>query len=150
MSDILCDSQREEWFYCPGPQNPADLPSRGMYGPHLERNLFGWEGPGFLKHPSTNWPKQEVSLESKSALEDGTQQVHSVTHVLASKEILNVSKVMETERSSSYRTCVHTLAWVVRFINNLSASLANNNCQRGHEASKEEVDNVENVLIRSI
>ena len=40
VSDILSDSQRNEWFYCPGTQNPADLPSRGMYGPTLERNFF--------------------------------------------------------------------------------------------------------------
>ena len=132
VSDILRDSQREEWFYCPGPQNPADLPSRGMYGPHLERNLFWWEGPGFLKHPSTKWPKQEMSFESKSALEEGTKQIPNVTHVLASKEILNVSKVMEAERFSSYKKYVHTLAWVFRFINNLRASLANKNCKRGH------------------
>ena len=136
MSDILRDSQREEWFYCPGPQNPADLPSRGMYGPHLKRNLFWWEGPGFLKHPSTKWPKQEASFESKSALEEGTKQVPTVTHVLASKEILNVSKVMEAERFSSYQKYVHTLAWVFRFINNLRASLANKNCQRGHQEVK--------------
>ena len=45
---------------------------------------------------------------------------------------------------------MRTLAWVFWFIHNLRASLANKNCQQGNEISKDEVDNAENVLIRSI
>ena len=150
VSDILSDSQRNEWFYCPGTQNPADLPSRGMYGPTVERNFFWWEGPGFLKRPPTEWPVQKEDFESKSALVESIKQIPNVARVLASKEISSISNIVEIGRIRTYQKCVHTLAWVFRFINNLRASLANKNFQQGNEISKDEVDNAENVLIRSI
>ena len=149
VSDILSDSQRNEWFYCPGTQNPADLPSRGTYGPTLERNSFWWEGPGLLERPPTEWPVQKEDFESKSAFVESIKQI-PVTRVLASKEISSISNIVEIGRIRTYQKCVRTLAWVFRFINNLRASLANKNFQQGNEISKDEVGNAENVLIRSI
>ena len=51
VSDILSELQGKRWFYCPGTQNPADLPSRGMYGPTIKRHSFRWEVPGFPTYP---------------------------------------------------------------------------------------------------
>ena len=121
-----------------------------MYGSTLERNYFWWEGPGFLKRPPTEWPVQKEGFESKSALVESIKQIPNVTRVLASKEISSIINIVETGRIRTYQKCVHTLAWVFRFINNLRASLANKNFQQGNEISKDEVDNAENVLIRSI
>ena len=48
VDEILQKSNRGEWFYCPGPLNPAYLPSRGKYQ-NIDVNPLWWEGPGFLK-----------------------------------------------------------------------------------------------------
>jgi len=48
VSEILKVSTRHQWFYCPGPQNPADLPSRGIHA-NLPTNSLWWEGAAFLK-----------------------------------------------------------------------------------------------------
>ena len=89
-------------------------------------------------------------FESKSALVESIKQIPNVTRVLASKEISSISNTVEIGRIRTYQKCVRTLVWVFRFINNLRASLANKNFQQGNEISKDEVDNAENVLIRSI
>ena len=83
LSDILRTSSGNEWFYCLGSQNPADLPSRVIFGRKLEKKLFWWEGPGFLKQPSTKWPKQEDIFESGSALEERVKCSPNITHALA-------------------------------------------------------------------
>ncbi len=49
VSNILTVSEREQWYYCPGPENPADLPSRGKHA-NLAGNRLWWEGPEFLHH----------------------------------------------------------------------------------------------------
>ncbi|XP_065062963.1 uncharacterized protein LOC135689604 [Rhopilema esculentum] len=150
VSDILRTSSRDEWFYCPGSQNPADLPSRGIFGRKLEQNLFWWEGPGFLKQPPTKWPKQEDIFESGSALEERVKCSPNITHAIATKENAKVGNVVDFERFGSYQKCVRILAWVLRFIHNLRASLKNNTCQRENQINIEEFANAENVLIRSI
>ncbi|XP_065064703.1 uncharacterized protein LOC135690935 [Rhopilema esculentum] len=98
VSDILRTSSRDEWFYCPGSQNPADLPSRGIFGRKLEQNLFWWEGPGFLKQPPTKWPKQEDIFESGSALEERVKCSPNITHAIATKENAKVGNVVDFER----------------------------------------------------
>eukprot|EP00795_Rhopilema_esculentum_P003961 gene3961-16503_t len=97
VSDILRTSSRDEWFYCPGSQNPADLPSRGIFGRKLEQNLFWWEGPGFLKQPPTKWPKQEDIFESGSALEERVKCSPNITHAIATKENAKVGNVVDFE-----------------------------------------------------
>ena len=56
VSDILKFLDRKNWFYCPGPENPADLPSRGKFNPSLSENCFWGEGPKFLQSDPENWP----------------------------------------------------------------------------------------------
>ena len=70
VSDILRLSERDERLFCPGTQNPADLPSRGTVGSDFAHNRFWWEGPDFLKLPPTAWPNQipTSDIESNIAL----------------------------------------------------------------------------------
>ncbi len=56
VHEILKTSERDQWLYCPGPQNPADLPSRGKYKQCSPPNIFWWEGAQFLKANKEDWP----------------------------------------------------------------------------------------------
>ena len=58
VQKILELSSREEWHFCPGSLNPADLPSRGIYGKNIGANKVWWEGPRFLVLPLSEGPKQ--------------------------------------------------------------------------------------------
>ena len=41
-------SDKEQWRFCPGLQNPADLPSCGLNGEQLATNIVWWNGSEFL------------------------------------------------------------------------------------------------------
>ena len=38
----------EHWYHCPGKDNPADAPSRGMTPSELRGHTLWWEGPSWL------------------------------------------------------------------------------------------------------
>ena len=104
VSDILKLSERDEWFYCPGTQNPADLPSRGTVGNDFVHNRFWWEGPDFLKLPSNQWPKQIPSgdLDSNIALQETAKNTKTITHAMSLQNCQsNVENVIDTTRFST-------------------------------------------------
>ena len=56
---VLDEKEEATVRFCPGVQNPSDLPSRGCTMSELIERLDFWrEGPAFLKLPESEWPKQ--------------------------------------------------------------------------------------------
>ena len=50
--------------FCPGVENPSDLPSRGCNLTELQDRMKFWkEGPDFLKLPVAQWPKLPAVIE---------------------------------------------------------------------------------------
>ena len=50
--------------FCPGVENPSDLPSRGCNLAELQERMDFWkEGPDFLKLPVAEWPKPPAVSE---------------------------------------------------------------------------------------
>lgn len=65
------DTSPESWNFCPGEQNPADIPSRGMTAsePVTESKL--WKGPEFLYNFEMEWPREEnTHLETEGAMKE--------------------------------------------------------------------------------
>ncbi len=54
----------ESWHFCPGIQNPADLPSRGLEAKQLVSNETWWNGPEFLHHSPDTWPNNAMAQGS--------------------------------------------------------------------------------------
>ena len=62
---ILSISSKDQWRFCPGTLNPADIPSRGIRGSALSQNKVWWEGPNFLHLSPSEWPKGVLAIVSK-------------------------------------------------------------------------------------
>jgi hypothetical protein len=56
LSEILQLTRQEQWTHCAGPQNPADLPSRGLSVQELKQSKLWWNGPDFIKQDKSTWP----------------------------------------------------------------------------------------------
>jgi hypothetical protein len=56
VEEILKLTSKEEWRFCPGKLNPADIPSRGSKEQELVESKVWWNGPKFLYNPETEWP----------------------------------------------------------------------------------------------
>lgn len=66
ISEILKNSQINQWNHVPGSQNPADLVSRGSSAEKLKNSSLWWNGPDCLKSASNLWPKlpgMQLSLQ---------------------------------------------------------------------------------------
>ena len=97
--------KREEWGYCPGPQNPADLPSRGKSGPSLSTKIFRWLGPSFLRLKRSHWPQPPDEFISADAMEEEkVRNEPENTYVMVNLQepvSLNLENVFDIHKYSS-------------------------------------------------
>ena len=117
IKDILSLSSREEWYYCPGPPNPADLPSRGKYSQPLSQDFFWWKGPKFLKLPTQEWPSQMDFKEVPSCVTVEKDVSPKVYHALLGVE--TQGQEISTTEFGTKTQILRVYAWVYRFIDNL-------------------------------
>ena len=91
ISIFLRKSNREEWLYCPGPLNPADLPSRGKHK-NINKSLLWLEGPLFLKSEPSKWPSLpcENELETPLAMKERVKSEQKITHAMSVSSKINV------------------------------------------------------------
>ena len=66
VQEIRQLTPKASWGFCPGSQNPADFPSRGIQACDLVRSSVWWSGPEYLYKPQCEWPKDPAA----SALDD--------------------------------------------------------------------------------
>jgi len=154
ISIILQKSNREEWFYCPGPLNPADLPSRGKHK-NISKNPLWLEGPLFLKSEPSKWPSLpcENELQTPLAMKERVKSEQKITHAMSvssNKSMVSIEKVLDLERFSSKGKLIRCIGWVLRFIAKLRSAGKKHDINVEPMLSVSEVQEAENLLIRSI
>ena len=101
VKEIRQLTNKNDWRFCPGQLNPADLATRGLLGEELLNNPLWWEGSEFLACPKEEWSKCPASSsgEESAALElvkTQPQVCHSL--LTEDQEItskLDISKVID-------------------------------------------------------
>ena len=69
-----------QWRFCSGSQNPADLVTRGISAAHLKESSLWWNGPHWLRQPSSYWPENEAqsSLSKECRVEEKKESIGSL------------------------------------------------------------------------
>jgi hypothetical protein len=63
LTEVIDLTPAENWRHCPGVQNPADLPTRGLSAEELKDSTLWWNGPDFIKQDQSTWPTSaEIKL----------------------------------------------------------------------------------------
>ena len=88
------------WRHCPGPHNPADLPSRGLSVSQLRESELWWKGSSWLQELEKDWPKD---LRSKSSNEP--VQVERKSKAIGSCVVQNENRLLTTPGSASTVDC---------------------------------------------
>ena len=122
-------SNKDQWRFCPGALNPADLPTRGKYGKSLPSNKLWWEGPEFLKKSRDHWPENLSTgdVGQSVTLEEQIKNPPSITYTLTS--LTNpplkacVLRIIDIDCLGKKSRLIRTVAWVFRFIRNLRAKI---------------------------
>lgn len=60
VSTIQSLAAPEIWHHVPGPDNPADVASRGLTATALAESKIWWHGPEWLPKPEAFWPRTRV------------------------------------------------------------------------------------------
>ena len=115
------------WRWCPGEQNPADIPSRGCKLTHLIDLELWWDGPFWLKGSPDEYPNSIDDHQSLDAVKRELKPKYS--NLLVSLTNTNkqnplqgaATKLMTPNRYSTLKTLLTTTALVTRYIHNISS-----------------------------
>ena len=107
VQEIRSLSAKEAWRHCPGSQNPADLPSRGLTANDLATNSMWWNGPEFLQRKENEWPPIQTRQSiDESALKELVKQQPEVTHSLVNSEgnpsEADLNNIIDCDRFSDF------------------------------------------------
>ena len=110
ISFILDRIPPNRWKHVPGKQNPVDCASIGLLPFELMEHDLWWDGPVWLKLPSSDWPKQsEVPLNETS---DEQREICLLVGVEINAPFIPMN------RFSSFTKLTRVTALVLRFIYN--------------------------------
>jgi hypothetical protein len=74
VAEIRSLTSVDSWRFCPGTQNPADLPSHGLEAKEFSCNEMWWKGPDFLYHSPATWPN-DVTAQGSTINEDAAVEM---------------------------------------------------------------------------
>ena len=113
------------WNHCPGYENPADLPSRGMSAEALQESEIWWHGPPWLLEGKNKWPSPadvtELSRdyydEMRPSDKPRSKLIHSTGPVVESR-IPSLSSVLDPNKFGDFKRLIRVTAFVLRFLRN--------------------------------
>jgi len=89
-----------QYRHVPGPENPADLPTRGLQCSEWVDNSLWWHGPAWLAEHHANWPQQHDPASS------GVDTDNSPAEATPSAIIHTASLVSNAQQPKSFITAM--------------------------------------------
>ena len=143
----------EFWSFCPGLENPADIPTHGLSAEALLKSSLWWNRPAWLQQSKENWPIFEVSrseppeeylaevrASSKKKDHHENTSVSAILLAESGKLLPSLSMVVDVESYSDFARLIRVTALVLRFVNSLKTKKRMRLCG---SFTTEEFDNAE-------
>ena len=111
------------WHHCPGVDNPADLPSRGVKPADLAKNDLWLSGPRWIGAVIDEAPQFEMPTECSFELPAKDQPI--VLRVTATSNDSNIGELIDCQRYSSLQELLKITARVLEFIHKLKMKTKN-------------------------
>lgn len=160
VDEIRNLTSKDAWRHCPGSQNPADLPSRGLSGSELTTNKSWWNGPEFLYSLEPEWPENRPTQSlNEATFQEAVKNPPSIIHSLANTSTHDgverkIDKIIDVKRIGNLTKLLRVTALVVKFVNKLKNQTRN---ARKAEKKKErykptdlDLEEAEELWIRSV
>lgn len=150
VAEIRDASESTQWRFVPGEKNPADDCSRGLMASELTEDCRWVRGPDFLWQSEDNWP---ADCRPRSV----SQEDPEVKTVLATQRDDEAARgaacqtgvLPDPSRFSSWSRYRRTVAWMLRFCRNLTATRSAG--QRGSGGlTAPELREAEAVIVRQL
>ena len=116
VNNIRQITRPEDWRFCPGKDNPADLASRGAPAGTLVTSSLWWDGPPWLQHEEEEWPD---AARSDEAISDLVNEEAKKSVTAAAAVIQETAVEWNMDRISKFIRLVRRTAWILRFLNRL-------------------------------
>ena len=114
----------ECWMHCPGKENPADLPSRGVSVEELMNNHLWFNGPSWLLDGAIvthRFEEDSVPEECIAEMKVSDKHKHQAMHALLA--IGNVSTIVKCENFSSLTRLLRVTGYVLKSIDVLKTRI---------------------------
>ena len=122
VKQIVSLVAKQNWNYCPSQMNPADIVSRGSSLSQLAKNDLWWEGPTFLKHDQSHWPKFELQSE---AIEDSIEpELNVCTFLSTNIPVIELNEIIPCDRFSCFYRLIRVTTLVLKFVKLLSRTIS--------------------------
>lgn len=91
VQEIRRLSTANQWHYCPGTENPADLLTRGIGARSLIQSRSWWEGPAWISS-SHHWPLQPASFDAQPEAATEEAKPQTLTLQISSSNPIDIAR----------------------------------------------------------
>lgn len=115
MTEIRRLVPAANWSHCPGKDNPADMPSRGVSPKELEDSLLWRHGPSWLLSISSDEQNEEITMPEECVEEIKVKAYMPSHSLLISTKSGGICKVINCEQFSKLLTLLRVTVYVKKF-----------------------------------
>ena len=135
----------EYWKHCPGQENPADLPSRGITPTELVTSKLWRHGPDWLVDTRFIIEEEELCMPEECAKEVRVTHCYIACNS-STWDLCNIGKLVDCEKFSQMRRLLRVTAYVIKFVNLFKVK--GNNVDNGMELTTSELMRAEDLWVK--
>ena len=139
----------DSWRHCPGKENPADIPSRGVTPQELARSMLWHHGPSWLTHNYLDDEEDELQMPVES-LEEMKSKDRKIVHSMmtAHETSIDLGQVICCTDFSNLNRLLRITAYVMKFVNILKHKVKKLKTPLNLELTATDISDAEILWIR--